>query len=142
MSTELTTSEADDTLLQQFYTAAQASGTGSQALDILLAKGLVGKKMPKELKSKKAAEAFQTAFDLIGGIPRLALWADKNEDQFFSLYSKLVPATVKAEVAGKIVIEAPWMSPNRLNYRDAREAGVEVTEVKEIPHKPSAGSEK
>jgi hypothetical protein len=109
----------DDALQQQFYVAAMANGsTGSESLDLLLQKGLYGSKLPKELKGKRAADAFQNAFDLIGGIPRLALWADKNPSAFFTLYSKLIPATVKADVHAKITIDAPWMNPNRLSYQN------------------------
>ena len=64
----------------------------------------------------KAADAFQSAFDLIGGVPRLALWADKNPSAFFALYSKLIPSTVQAQVNATIRVEAPWMNPNRLSY--------------------------
>jgi hypothetical protein len=109
----------DEHIYQQFYTAAMAKGsTGSEDLDLLLRKGLYGAKLPKELKGQKAADAFQQAFDLIGGIPRLALWADKNPTAFFSLYSKLIPATVQAKVDATIRIDAPWMNPNRLSYKD------------------------
>ena len=114
-----------DALQQQFYTAAMAAGTtGSQELDLLLQKGLYGAKMPKELKGKKAADAFQSAFDLIGGISRLALWADKNPTAFYSLYSKLIPSSVKADFNHKIVIEAPWMSADRLSYQNRPPADV------------------
>lgn len=126
--------EESDALEQQFYTAAQSmSSSGSPALDTLLAKGLFGKKMPSELRGKRAADAFQQAFDLIGGIPRLALWADKNETAFFSLYSKLIPATVKADINAKIVVDAPWMNPNRLSYMEQRTLDVEAREVAQ-PH--------
>lgn len=111
--------DQDDALQQHFYTAAMAQGSsGSEQLDILLRKGLYGARTPKELRSKKAADAFQSAFDLIGGIPRLALWADKNPTAFFSLYSKLIPSSVQAQVQGTIKIEAPWMNSDRLSYRD------------------------
>lgn len=103
-------------LAQQFYTAAQVGTTGDTALDTLLQKGLYGEKLPTPLRGKKAADAFQAAFDLIGGIPRLALWADKNPTAFFSLYSKLIPSSVKTELNATIKIDAPWMSPNRLAY--------------------------
>lgn len=107
----------DESVLQQFYVAAQQQGsTGDPALDVLLQKGLYGAKLPKALKGQKAADAFQAAFDLIGGVPRLALWADKNPSAFFSLYSKLIPSTVQAQVNQTIKIDAPWMSPSRLNY--------------------------
>lgn len=42
-------------------------------------------------------EQFQSTFEMIGGIPRLALWADENPKEFFALYAKLLPATVKNE---------------------------------------------
>lgn len=37
--------------------------------------------------------AFQDAFLMIGGISRLALWANANPDKFYPLYSKLMPST-------------------------------------------------
>jgi hypothetical protein len=37
--------------------------------------------------------AFQQAFQLIGGVPRMALWANANPDKFYPLYSKLLPST-------------------------------------------------
>ncbi len=116
---ETVVEDDNDALEQQFYSAAMAQGSsGSADLDLLLRKGLYGNKTPKELKSKRAADAFQSAFDLIGGVPRLALWADKNPTAFFSLYSKLIPSTTKSDITAKIVIDAPWMSPNRLRYQD------------------------
>jgi hypothetical protein len=37
--------------------------------------------------------AFQHAFTMIGGVQRLALWANANPDKFFPLYAKLMPST-------------------------------------------------
>lgn len=37
--------------------------------------------------------AFQRAFIMIGGVNRLALWANDNPDKFFPLYAKLLPST-------------------------------------------------
>ena len=141
MSNELSTdvelnedgSPTEETI-QRFYTAAMASATstGNQELDILLQKGLYGARTPRELKGKKAADAFQQAFDMIGGVPRLALWADKNPTAFFALYSKLIPSSVKAEVKATIKIDAPWMNPNRLSYQNT-----DVIDV--TPTQPAAG---
>ena len=130
-----------DRVKQQFYTALGVNGsTGSEKLDALLQKGLYGENMPAELKGRKAADAFQAAFDLIGGIPRLALWADKNETQFYSLYSKLIPSSTKSELHAKITIDAPWMNPNRLGYRnqgtDSQDGVIDVTPTE--PKEPSA----
>jgi hypothetical protein len=102
---------------ERFYTAAQVQEQA--AMETLLQKGLYGEKLPKPLRGQKAANAFQHAFELIGGVPRLALWADKNPSAFFALYSKLIPSTVQAQVNSTITINAPWMDPNRLKYMDA-----------------------
>lgn len=121
-------SQVTDANMQQFYTAAMANGsTGSEQLDTLLQKGLYGEKTPKSLRSQKAADAFQSAFDLIGGVPRLALWADKNPSAFFALYSKLIPSTVQAQVNATIRVEAPWMNPNRLSYANPTQIIEDVT---------------
>ena len=126
-----------DALQQQFYSAVMAANSsGSQDLDMLLRKGLYGKHMPKPLRGQKAADAFQSAFDLIGGIPRLALWADKNPTAFFSLYSKLIPSSIQANVNATIKIDAPWMNPNRLAYQSANPQ--EVVDV--TPSDPSSKS--
>jgi hypothetical protein len=37
--------------------------------------------------------AFQRAFTMIGGVQRLALWANANPDKFYMLYAKLLPST-------------------------------------------------
>lgn len=37
--------------------------------------------------------AFARAFDMIGGVQRMALWANANPDKFYPLYSKLLPST-------------------------------------------------
>ena len=41
---------------------------------------------------KDVVNAFQSAFELIGGIPRLALWGNENETDFYKLYSRLLPS--------------------------------------------------
>ena len=40
---------------------------------------------------KQVVNAFQAAFELIGGVPRLATWAHTNPKEFYRLYSKLLP---------------------------------------------------
>jgi hypothetical protein len=36
---------------------------------------------------------------MIGGVPRLALWADEHPSEFFAMYSKLLPSAAKLEVS-------------------------------------------
>tara|TARA_R110000737_G_scaffold144905_1_gene175036 strand:- start:564 stop:932 length:369 start_codon:yes stop_codon:yes gene_type:complete len=46
----------------------------------------------KDFNRKDVVKAFSNAFELIGGVPRLALWAHSNEGDFFKLYSRLLPS--------------------------------------------------
>ena len=52
-------------------------------------------------------KAFQSAFDMIGGVPRMALWANQNPDKFYPLYARLMPSTAVNITAdgNKIIIE-------------------------------------
>lgn len=58
-----------------------------------------------------AKEAFQYAFDAIGGKKRLALWAEDNLDEFVKLYARLIPVEQQHSGADgtpmRVVIEFP-----------------------------------
>lgn len=69
----------------------------------------------------KAAMAFQEAFDMIGGVYRLAKWADQNPDKFYSLYSKLVPSTIEVNEKKDITVTIEWATSDRLKYRHQHE---------------------
>ena len=45
----------------------------------------------QDFKRQQVVNAFTDAFTLIGGVPRLALWADENPTEFYRIYSKLMP---------------------------------------------------
>jgi hypothetical protein len=70
-------------------------------------------RLPAYTQSKNVRQQFQYAFELIGGIPRLAHWAHANPDKFYQLYSKLIPAQVTGADGGPVRIELSW-----LNARD------------------------
>ena len=53
---------------------------------------------------KDVVNAFQSAFDLIGGVPRLALWANANETDFFKLYSRLLPSQASSALGESNVL--------------------------------------
>ena len=54
----------------------------------------------------QVVDAFQRAFDMIGGVERLTLWAHENPGDFFRLYAKLLPATtVSFGSTGTLIIE-------------------------------------
>lgn len=49
--------------------------------------------------------SFQRAFEMIGGVQRLALWANQNPDKFYPLYSRLLPsAAISIGTAGQVQI--------------------------------------
>ncbi len=41
---------------------------------------------------KDVVNAFQQAFELTGGVPRLAIWANDNYTEFTKLYARLLPS--------------------------------------------------
>lgn len=57
-----------------------------------------------DLKRKRVVNAFLDAFELIGGTPRLAIWADENPTEFFRLYAKLMPKESTQETSGTTTI--------------------------------------
>ena len=61
----------------------------------------------KDFTRKDVVNAFQNAFELIGGTPRLALWAHQNEGDFFKLYSRLLPSQASSALgeANELVIK-------------------------------------
>lgn len=73
-------------------------------------KGVPGQRLViprnKEFSRKDVVQAFQDAFELIGGTPRLALWANQNEGDFFKLYSRLLPSQASSALgeANEMVI--------------------------------------
>lgn len=106
--------------------------TMSPELTRLLERGLIGDSLPPVLKDSRAAKAFQQAFEMIGGVPRLALWADQNPTKFFTLYSKLVPATAEIHEKRDITVTINWASPERLSYGREPEIVADAT-VKDAP---------
>lgn len=55
---------------------------------------------------QKVVQAFAEAFQLIGGVNRLTLWANQNPGEFYKLYTKLMPAsTIQIGVGEKVIIE-------------------------------------
>lgn len=54
--------------------------------------------IPRKVSRKHLEQAFLTSFELIGGVPRLAVWADQNPDKFYALLSKLFPQQMEAKV--------------------------------------------
>jgi hypothetical protein len=65
-------------------------------------------------KRTKVGEAFQEVFELVGGVPRLALYADENYGDFLRHYSKMIPRDVDMKHSGTINI-VPALPPSPLD---------------------------
>jgi hypothetical protein len=50
------------------------------------------------LRRADVVSAFSAAFQMIGGIPRLALWADNNPTEFYKLYARMLPSAASDEM--------------------------------------------
>ena len=59
--------------------------------------------IPKNPKFSRAdvTSAFQSAFELIGGTTRLALWANENPGEFYKLFGKLLPSATQLELSAR-----------------------------------------
>jgi hypothetical protein len=96
----------------------------SKELMSLLSKDMLGDALPPVLRTSKAARAFEQAFELIGGVPRLALWADRNPSKFYAMFSKMIPATVQGNIQKDIKVTIAWASPQRLSYQHTPQGDV------------------
>jgi hypothetical protein len=63
--------------------------------------------IPRDVSRKQVVQAFQDAFELIGGVPRLAHWADQHPSEFFKLYARLLPTTAQQQIehGGQILVK-------------------------------------
>ncbi len=77
-------------------------------------------KKSRTLSRADVIQTFQTAFEQIGGTPRLAVWADTNPSEFFKLYGRLLPTSSTAELDGEneITIRHALPPPKNLMSRE------------------------
>jgi hypothetical protein len=62
-------------------------GTQDTERQIVLPRQVKGRKVSRQ----EVAEAFIAAFECIGGVPRLALWANEHPTEFYKIMSRLLP---------------------------------------------------
>ena len=55
----------------------------------------------KQFSRQDVIEAFQDAFELIGGESRLATWAHANPGEFYKLFARLLPAQTVELLGGQ-----------------------------------------
>lgn len=74
-------------------------------------------------------KAFINAFELIGGVSRLVMWADQNPTEFYKLYARLLPGGPPLEEKGVIQVTINWAGPERLSYQKAEVIDLPVKEA-------------
>lgn len=96
-------------------------------------KDYVFKKMDREVVSV----AFHEAFKLIGGLPAFAAWADRNQEKFYNLYSKLLPSETQTPMAAlqfNFTTAIPETPQDRIIIDEAgRVVEAEIVEDEDLP---------
>ena len=112
----------------------------SEGLDLLLSdEAQVAKNLNRLPSNKERKQRFLSAineaFELVGGVPRLALWADKNYGQFIKLAGRTLPTLVnnlQINSKGPVQIFSPIppteldiidVTPEKVNEDKADETG-------------------
>ena len=71
--------------------------------------------------NRQLRELFREAFDQLGGVNYLVEFAsanDQNARVFVQAISKLLPASVADSSQDKIIIDIPWLTRERLAYKE------------------------
>ena len=73
----------------------------------------------REFNRRQVLEAIDEAFQLIGGVPRLAFWAHANPTDFYKLWGKTIPTASQLEIQGKLNINIrPALNRSPLDYEE------------------------
>jgi hypothetical protein len=78
----------------------------------------------KKFDREKFLAAIGEAFDLIGGVPRFAIWADQNQTEFYKICAKTIPQAQMLDIMGKLQhIIRPALPPSPLDgdFSDAEQ---------------------
>ena len=83
--------------------------------------------VPKELRSRNAKDQIRHAFELIGGIPRLAQWAHQNPGDFYRIWSKTIPSQITGENGGPLQVHLSWLNARDTSGRASPPTTIDVT---------------
>ena len=89
----------------------QSDNDEIRAMSIL---NVFGKELPLiphdyafKLRDRRTVElSMQACYELIGGVPRFALWANENPTEFYKIYARLLPEQSKAQANTQIIIQS------------------------------------
>jgi hypothetical protein len=69
-----------------------------------------------------AAQSLQAAFEGMGGLPRLLLWADQHPSSFYKLFARMVIPTISPVLPQPTQIKEEWpswLTARRLAYQES-----------------------
>jgi hypothetical protein len=117
-------SEQNTSVLKQVFPEAKASEDNPPTITMAEVENYLNNlascgQLPAFTRTRNVRQQFQHAFELIGGIPRLATWAHQNPDKFYQIYSKLIPAQVTGADGGALKIELSWLNARDTSGRSA-----------------------
>lgn len=77
----------------------------------------------RKFDRQKFLDAMDEAFDQIGGVARLTIWADKNPTEFYRLMKATIPQAQLLDIQAKMQMQIlPALAPSPLDdYEDAVE---------------------
>ena len=106
----------DDSPLTQLVSADEFGQMGLVFRDIAESNKQFTRLPNKPFDRQRVVAAFQEAFELIGGVPRLAMWGHANPTEFYKLYGKLLPQSNMLDVMGKMEHHIlPALPPSKLD---------------------------
>jgi hypothetical protein len=114
MTTDNTTEE------QELTGEVMDLSTWERKFELLAAETDQGQiRLPTQLKGKRVnreeiAMAFLTSFEMVGGVPRLALWADANYTEFAKILGRLLPKESLVVHDGELVVKHA-IQPSKLD---------------------------
>lgn len=85
--------------------------------------------------NRQLRELFREAFDQLGGAEYLVEFATRNDQNarvFVQAISKLLPPSANPVGQEKIVIDIPWLTRERLQYRSDRDSSPTITDAKVV----------
>ncbi len=91
----------------QFVTRDEYEAMNRTLTDAANSVPKVERVVKKEFDRREVVNAFNDAFELIGGVSRLAVWALENQTEFYKLYAKLLPSGTQVDVnaSGEVVFK-------------------------------------
>lgn len=99
----------------------------------------------REISTRKVNNAIDEAFELIGGIPRFAVWAHNNQDAFYKMWAKTAPRKLDIDANHTVQFLKPSVAASPLDQdfteADYVDMGESVPATPTLPSLPQSEGE-